>query len=250
MADIGSLLEKANQTDLIVLPEVFSIRGDDALLRESAEPLDGDILTIVRTWASDRGCWLLAGSVLEKDGNTIYNTSVLIDRGGGIAATYRKIHLFEVHLEDGKVVREADVYSAGKEPVTADIEGWTCGLSICYDLRFPELYRHYASQGASLLFAPSNFTQRTGKDHWDVLVRARAIENQCFMLAPGQCGTHPEKDIETHGHSMIVGPWGEVLAQADDEVMILSAVLDPTLLEQTRNRVPALRHRKLFSDIS
>lgn len=126
-----------------------------------------------------------------------------------------------------------------------DIEGWRCGLSICYDLRFPELYRGYAALGAHLLLIPANFTQRTGRDHWEVLVRARAIENQCFVVAPNQCGANPSSGVVSHGHSLAVGPWGEVLAAARDEETALHCVLDPAELWRTRQRVPALDHRRL-----
>jgi nitrilase len=195
--------------------------------------------------AKARHAYLLAGSLLERAGEKVYNTSVLFDRSGAVAATYRKIHLFEARLEDGTRIREAEAYDPGREPVAADIEGWQAGLAICYDLRFPELFRTYAAQGAHLLFVPSNFTQRTGKDHWEVLVRARAIENQCFVVAPNQCGVNPATGVRSHGHSMIVGPWGEVLAAAADEESVILAKLDPADLAATRNRVPALRHRVL-----
>ncbi len=242
---LDTLLKHVSDVDLIALPEVFAARGGDDDLRRAAQPLTGDTVQWLRSLASERKAWVLGGSVMELDGDRIFNTSVLINRAGDIAAGYRKIHLFEVHLEDGKTVREADVYSGGDTPVMVDIEGWKCGLSICYDLRFPELYRHYAKHGCDLLFIPSNFTQRTGKDHWNVLVRARAIENQCFVIAPGQCGIMPGHEIETHGHSMAVGPWGEVLCEAEQSETVLVTSLDPKELAATRARVPALDHRKL-----
>jgi predicted amidohydrolase len=232
--------------DLVALPEVFAVRGTDADYRLAAEPLDrSPALQAISRWARTRRAWFLAGSVLERAGRHVYNTCVLIDRAGDIRASYRKIHLFEAHLEDGSLIREADAYSPGRNPVLVDIEGWRAGLSICYDLRFPELFRHYSRHGADLLFVPSNFTQRTGRDHWETLVRARAIENQCFVVAPNQCGENPRTGVRSHGHSMAVGPWGEVLASANRRPTVLRVTLDPRELRRIRGRIPALRHRVL-----
>ncbi len=242
---LESLLHPIGAADLIALPEVFAARGSDDDLRRAAQPMNGPIVSWLRGLAQSQNAWVLGGSVMEQVDDRIYNTSVLIDRQGAIAATYRKIHLFEVHMEDGKTIREADIYSGGDTPVPADVEGWKCGLSICYDVRFPELYRHYSDENCDLCFIPSNFTQRTGKDHWHVLLRARAIENQCYIVAPAQCGMMPGHDIETHGHSMIVGPWGEVLCEAGREETVLPVVLDKETLWATRARVPALEHRRL-----
>jgi nitrilase len=127
----------------------------------------------------------------------------------------------------------------------AEIEGWSCGLAICYDLRFPELFRYYSRHGAALFFVPSNFTQKTGKDHWETLARARAIENQAFVVAPNQCGVNPRTGIASHGHSLVVGPWGDVLAVAGDKETILTVALQPEALHRTRARIPVLRHRRL-----
>jgi len=237
LADIGSV-------DLVALPEVFALRGSAADLREGAEVVPGALTDWLAERARRAGAWVLGGSIIELDGDQVYNTSVLIDRDGRIVARYRKMHLFEAHLDDGKVVRERDVYAAGCEPVFVDMEGWRCGMSVCYDLRFPELYRLYSEQGARLLFVPSNFTQRTGRDHWEVLVRARAIENQCFVVAPNQCGANPATGIASHGHSIVVGPWGEVLCEAGDDEAVLTARLEMSSLEATRHRVPALDHRR------
>jgi predicted amidohydrolase len=239
------LLDEAGPADLVALPEVFHLRGSEDDYRRKPEPVPGPLTKRLSAWAAKRKTWLLAGSVIEKTPGGLFNTSLLFDRRGRLAATYRKIHLFEAHLENGKVIRESDTYQAGLQPVMATVEGWQCGLAICYDLRFPELFRLYSRQGAHLFFLPSNFTQRTGRDHWEVLVRARAIENQCFVVAPNQCGANPHTGIASHGHSLIVGPWGEVLAAAADEEGVLRAELDPHLLRQTRRRIPALQHRRL-----
>lgn len=242
---LARLVSRIGTADIIALPEVFSVRGSDEDYRLSAQPLDGPVVSMASTLARDKSAWVLAGSIIERAGRRAYNTSVLLDRRGRIRAVYRKIHLFEAHLEGGRHIRESDAYSAGTEPVMASIEGWRAGLGICYDLRFPELARHYSSLGASLLFLPSNFTQRTGRDHWEVLLRARAIENQCFVVAPNQCGENAAIGVASYGHSMIIGPWGEVIGEAESSETILAAELDPALLKDTRRRIPALRHRVL-----
>lgn len=247
MRKLAKLVSGVRAADIIALPEVFSARGSHDDYRKAAQPLDGPLMAVVSDLARRASAWILAGSIIEKAGGRTYNTSVLLDRTGRIAATYRKIHLFEAHLEGGKHIRESDAYHAGRRPVMVDIEGWQAGFSICYDLRFPELFRYYAARGAALLFIPSNFTQRTGRDHWEVLLRARAIENQCFVVAPNQCGTNEAIGVASHGHSMAVGPWGEVLCEAGDSESVLTTELDPDLLKSTRQRIPALKHRILKS---
>jgi len=236
---------RAPACDLIALPEVFAIRGEDTDYRAVAERLPGAITKRLMALAARRRAWVLAGSVIERGRGKIYNTSVLINRQGRIVAHYRKIHLFEANLDNGQIVRESDIYAAGDKPVMATVEGWSCGLAICYDLRFPELFRYYSRHGAVLFFVPSNFTQKTGKDHWETLVRARAIENQAFVVAPNQCGVNPCTGIASHGHSLVVGPWGDVLAVAGDKETILTITLHPEVLRRTRARIPVLRHRRL-----
>jgi predicted amidohydrolase len=239
------LIRDLAPVDLIALPEVFALRGDDADYQASAQPLDGPLVTRMARIASGRSAYLLLGSVMEKAGEHIHNTSVLLNRSGKIAATYRKMHQFEVRLDDGTVVREADTYTAGDEPTITGLDGWQVGLSICYDLRFPELYRRYSREGADLMFAPANFTQQTGRAHWEVLVRARAIENQCFVLAPNQCGINPATKVVSHGHSMIVGPWGEIMSEAGEDEQVLTAELTHGALASVRSKLPALKHRRL-----
>ncbi|MEI6564482.1 MAG: carbon-nitrogen hydrolase family protein [bacterium] len=239
------LLAGVGTTDLIALPEVFAIRGSDEDYRNNAQLLTGPLMNFLASIAHRHNAWVLAGSIVEHHGSSFYNTSVLINRRGEIAASYRKMHLFEAELDSGKFVRESDIWQAGSEPVLADLDGWTCGMAICYDLRFPELFRHYSAQGAQLFFLPSNFTQRTGKDHWEILLRARAIENQCFMIAPDQCGTNPHTGIASYGNSMIIGPWGEILARIEDDEQALTVTLDIHDLEKIRRTIPALAHRKL-----
>lgn len=242
---IRQLLTGVGATDLIALPEVFSIRGSDEDFRNQATPLTGPLLNFLASIAHRHNAWVLAGSIMEKHDSGLYNTSVLLNRRGEIAASYRKIHLFEAQLESGQIIRESDLWQAGTEPVMAEVDGWQCGLAICYDLRFPELFRHYSAKGAQLLFLPSNFTQRTGKDHWEILLRARAIENQCFVIAPNQCGTNPHTGVTSYGNSMIIGPWGEILTRFQDAEQAATLTLDIHELEKTRLIVPALTHRKL-----
>jgi len=242
---IEKLIAKIPSCDLIALPEVFCIRGNDQDYRANAQSLKGDVVRWLKHIAQKRKAWILAGSIIEKSDSKLFNTCLLFDRRGRIAARYRKIHLFEAHLDNGQTVRESDIYSAGSKPVTVNIEGWVCGLSICYDLRFPELYRNYSSRGAHLFFVPANFTQKTGKDHWETLLRARAIENQAFVVAPDQCGCNPETGIAGYGNSMIVGPWGEILARARNKECVLTATLNPEDLRRVRARIPVLSHRRL-----
>ncbi|MEI6807175.1 MAG: carbon-nitrogen hydrolase family protein [bacterium] len=246
MRNLTKLMASVRVADIIALPEVFSVRGSCEAYKKAAQPVNGPVIGMVSELARRMSAWILAGSIIEKVGRRAYNTSVLLDRRGKVRATYRKIHLFEAHLESGQHIRESDAYSAGEKPVMADIEGWSAGLGICYDLRFPELFRHYAARGAGLLFLPSNFTQRTGRDHWEVLLRARAIENQCFIVAPNQCGENDAIGVASHGHSMCVGPWGEVLCEGGSKEAILTAELDPALLMSTRRRIPALKHMVCF----
>ncbi len=242
---LKSLLSKVGATDVIALPEVFAVRGSEADYRDNAQVLSGPLAAALSAMAHRHNAWILAGSIIEDAGHTRYNTSILLNRSGEIVASYRKIHLFEAELDTGQTIRETDTYSAGSEPVMVDLEGWRCGMAICYDLRFPELFRRYAAEGAHLFFIPSNFTQRTGKDHWEILIRARAIENQCFVVAPNQCGVNVHSGVESHGHSMIVGPWGDILAQTEEGERIETVVLNMSDLDKTRRRIPALSHRRL-----
>ena len=244
LARVRELLEGVPPVDLIALPEVFSLRGSDDDYRAGSEAIPGPTTAWLSDLARRRNAWVLGGSLIERARGRLFNTSALVSRSGRIAATYRKIHLFEARLENGMVIRERDVYGPGREPRMVRVNRWPSGMAVCYDLRFPELFRHYVGRGARLLLVPSNFTQRTGKDHWEILVRARAIENQCFVLAPNQCGANAVTGVASHGHSLIVGPWGEVLGQAGKRDEVLVAELDPAVLETTRRRIPALRHRQ------
>jgi len=229
---------------LVALPERWAhVDGRDTLA--GAEPLDGPAIGAARGWARRHGIALLAGSIAEAGapGGRAYNTSVLIDPEGRPVAVYRKLHLFDVEV-GGRTYRESEATAPGGEPVTGRALGRVLGMSVCYDLRFPELYRRLVDAGAEVLAVPSAFTAATGRDHWEPLLRARAIENQCFVLAPGQFGTHDD-GTASHGRSMIVDPWGTVLACAPDGEGIAVAELDFARLAEVRRRLPALAHRRL-----
>ena len=242
---VKHLLAGIGTTDLIALPEVFAVRGSADDYRGSAQPLDGTVMSTLASLAHRHNAWILAGSITEHAGPSVYNTSVLLNRRGEAVASYRKIHLFDTGTDASQAIRESEVWTAGQEPVMAQLEGWRCGMAICYDLRFPELFRHYSAQGAHLFFVPSNFTRRTGQDHWEILLRARAIENQCFVIAPDQCGTNPQTGVASYGHSMVVGPWGDMLAHIEEGERAVTVTLDIHELEKTRRVLPALEHRKL-----
>lgn len=216
------------------------------LTEEAADP----VLSMLRNEAARAGVWVLAGSVIVKTGDAtddrFANRSVLIGPDGAVAARYDKIHLFDVDLSAGERYRESDTIAAGARAVVAPTPWGALGLSICYDLRFPKLYRHLAHQGADFLSIPAAFTRTTGQAHWHILIRARAIENGCFVFAPAQTGTHA-KGRQTYGHALIVDPWGEVLADAGEEVGFIVADIDPAKVADARARIPALMHERPFT---
>jgi len=231
--------------DIVVLPEKWNAIGDAALYHATAEPLaGGESVAAMSGWARTHGITLVGGSIAERrEGREkLSNTSLVFDSDGEIVATYRKIHLFDVEV-GGVVYRESEAEEPGDEPVVAEAEGWRIGLSVCYDVRFPELYRILALEGAQLVTVPAHFTTPTGKDHWHVLLRARAIENQLYVAAAAQIGeTLPGKPA--YGRSLIVDPWGLVLAQAPDEQTVISAELDRAHLELIRAKLPSLANRQ------
>lgn len=228
--------------ELVALPEKWNLLAGGAELAAGAEPLDGPSLTAARGWARELGIHLLAGSVSERTGGKAFNTSVLIGPDGADLAVYRKIHMFDVEV-DGVSYRESEHEQAGSEIVTADVAGLPVGLTVCYDLRFPELHRILAVRGARLIAVPSAFTAATGRDHWEVLLRARAVENQVFLLAPNQVGKAPPH-YDSHGHSAIVDPWGEVLEMASGGECFLTADLDFAAQDRVRETLPSLANRR------
>jgi predicted amidohydrolase len=230
--------------ELVVLPEKWSALGPGEVLVRLAEPLDGPIVTAAREWARRLGSTLLAGSVGERieGSERIANTSLLIAPDGEIEATYRKIHMFDVDV-GGVSYRESEHERAGDEVVVAPAAGTDLGMTICYDLRFPELFRILALRGARVITVPSAFTATTGRDHWEVLLRARAIEDQLFVVAANQFGTAPPS-FSSWGHSMIVDPWGRVLDVLADGEGHAIADLDLDEIELVRARVPSLASRR------
>jgi len=230
---------------LVALPENTDFIGAEADKIAGAEDLDGPTFRAFGDKARARGIWLLAGSLAERARpGRIHNTSVLFDPEGSPAAVYRKIHLFDVDLPDGVRYRESSIVDPGDEPVIARTPLGAIGMTVCYDLRFPELYRALSAGGAEILAVPSAFTLQTGKDHWEVLLRARAIENTAWVVAPAQGGRHGGGRV-TYGNAMIVDPWGTVVARCSDGPGICVAELSPDVLARVRAEIPSLAHRRL-----
>ncbi len=231
---------------VVVLPEVFIWRGNKKSEWEFAEPISGPTATKLAELARELQVYLLAGSILEAipDSQKVYNTSLLFDPSGELIASYRKIHLFDVDLANGVSLRESESRAHGADIVVAHTGLATMGLSVCYDLRFPELYRGLADRGVQLIFVPSAFTAFTGAAHWETLLRARAIENQVFIIAADQFGKSA-KSFECHGHSMIIDPWGTILAELPDGPGMITAEIDFDHLTKVRAELPALTHRRL-----
>lgn len=247
IARAGELVQAAavSGAQVVVLPEKWNWWGPAGRTADGAEGLDGPSLTAARAWARELGVALVAGSILEAigDGSRAFNTSVAIAPDGRDVALYRKVHLFDVTVE-GREYRESATVEPGEALATAPLAGLTVGLSVCYDLRFPELYRQLVASGATALAVPANFTVPTGQAHWEVLLRSRAIEDQCFVLAAGQCGQHATGE-GAYGHSMIVDPWGRMLAQVPDGEGFACADLDLGEQRRVREGLPALGHRRL-----
>ncbi len=248
MAVARRLLERAAEAgaDLAVLPEFTDYLGPGSGLPKP-EPVDGEYATFFADTARELSMWVHAGSFHEagpQAGKT-YNTSLVFDRGGNLAAVYRKIHLYDVEIPGRVSYLESAGVAPGTELVSVPVDGAVVGLSICYDLRFPELYRRLAvEQGAHVLVVPAAFMLHTGRDHWEVLLRARAIENQCYVLAAGQIGDH-DPGRTCFGRSMVIDPWGTVLAQAPDVVGVTVADLDLERLATIRAELPSLANRRL-----
>jgi predicted amidohydrolase len=236
--------------DLVGLPENFAYLGSDKdhkLSIAEALPAGGPILAAMQALARETSAWLLLGGFPERDpdgGGHIRNTSVLLDGGGRVAALYRKIHLFDVDVPGGKRFRESETVAAGGDVVVAETPWGSLGLSICYDLRFPELYRALVARGARIIAVPSAFTLETGKDHWHLLLRARAVENQAYVWAPAQFGHHGGSR-SSYGHALVVDPWGVVLAECGNHEGFALARADLAYQDRVRRDLPCLTHRKL-----
>lgn len=257
LARVRELVLEAGRcgAELVALPENFAFMGEESKKRDIAESLDADppgpILLALRLAARDARVWLVAGGMPERsdDPDRPFNTSLLFEPDGRLVSRYRKVHLFDVDLPDGTKLLESAATTAGSEPVVNEIGGRagrpvSLGMTICYDLRFPELYRKLGERGVRIVTVPAAFTLTTGKDHWHVLLRARAIENQVFVLAPAQHGKHP-RGRQTYGKSLIVDPWGDVLAQCAEGEGIAYARLDFAAQDRVRASLPCLTHRRI-----
>ncbi len=240
----------ARGAKLVVLPENFALMGEEARRRDVAERVDeaspGPIVASLQRSARSHGVTVIAGGFPERsdDATRPFNTSLVVSPEGAIVASYRKIHLFDVEVGDGVSYRESSATTPGSEPVVVDAHGLRVGLSICYDVRFPELYRALVDRGAQVLTVPAAFTLATGKDHWHVLLRARAIESQAYVLAAAQWGSHP-RGRRTYGKSCIIDPWGDVVAQAPEGEGLAIAEIDPVRIATVRRDLPCLEHRTI-----
>lgn len=230
---------------LIVLPEVWTYLGPDSGNADAAETIPGPLSRVLAERARQHGIYLHIGSMFERieDDSRISNTSLVFDPEGEMIAQYRKIHLFDVDLEADSSYKESATIAAGDEIVTFELDGTKVGLAICYDLRFPEIFRILALEGAEVVILPAAFTLATGKDHWEILIRARAIENGIFMVATGQVGKHPP-GLSCYGRSMVVDPWGLVIAQAPDRPATLHATIEMDDVARVRRQIPSLANRQ------
>ncbi len=246
-----TLIRKAHDAgaDLIMTPEVTSLieASRAAALEKSLPEAQHPGVSLFRNLAAELTVWLLAGSFgVGLGGGKIANRSFLFDPDGEIKARYDKIHMFDVAIPDGQTYRESATYQPGDKAVLTDLPWGSLGLTICYDVRFPAVYRALAEAGASFITVPSAFTRLTGAAHWHTLLRARAIETGCYIFAPAQCGTHAG-GRETYGHSLIVSPWGEVLADGGEDPGFVLAEIDPAAVNKARSMVPSLSNVRAFS---
>jgi predicted amidohydrolase len=238
-----------NGAQFVLTPEyVLMMDGSGRVMRERALDADGaPALSELRSLAAHLKVWLLAGSLtVRADDGRIWNRSFLLSDEGAVVAAYDKIHMFDVTLPDGRTIRESSAYRPGDRAVIADTPWGRLGLTVCYDLRFPGLYRSLALAGAQFITIPSSFQRQTGKFHWHTLVRARAIENGCFIIAPAMCGEHAG-NRQSYGHTLVVDPWGEVLADGGESPGIVYAEIDPAAVARARGMIPSIEHDRPFS---
>ena len=253
LAQVGPLVRQAARSgaELIATPEATNIlQRDKAKLFEAVRPLDEDAcVTGLRALARELGVWILIGSALvRREDGQLANRSTLVGADGAVKATYDKIHMFDVDLPTGERHRESALYTPGERAAVAETPWGKLGLSVCYDVRFPHLYRTLAKAGADIITVPAAFTRPTGEAHWEILLRARAIETGAFVLAPAQGGLH-EDGRGTWGRSLVIGPWGEILAKAeDDEPGVIAADLDLDAVAKARAAIPALVNDRAFAE--
>jgi len=249
LAQICEYIDEAARkgAQLVALPEVMNLLGDNVGEGGGAEPIPGYSTEILARKAKELGIYIHCGSIKEEiPGDTKgFNTTVMLDREGKIVARYRKLHTFDVTLTDGTVCNESARIQPGAEIVTVDSDLGKLGFAICYDIRFPELFRLLALDGAQIIFTPANFTLPTGKDHWEPILRARAIENGCYIVAPAQIGKKP--NFTAFGNSLVVDPWGTVIARSKDQPGVTLAEIDLDFLDKIRGQIPSLKNRR--SDI-
>ncbi|MEN1968742.1 carbon-nitrogen hydrolase family protein [Lentibacillus sp. N15] len=237
--------EAANKgAEFIVLPEYVDYMGEDSEKVGIGETIPGPTSDAFASVAKEYNVYLHCGSILEKaDGQRVYNTSILLNGKGEIVKLYRKIHLYDAEFEGRYTIKESDTIKPGSDVVTAETDFGTVGMTICYDIRFPELFRSLAIQGSKVIFVPAAFPLYTGAHHWEILLRARAIENQCYIIAAGQFGTVPPEQVE-FGNSMIIDPWGTVLARAPEREAIIMQELDLDYIDQVRGKISCMAHRR------
>ena len=248
---------EADRPDIAALPEMWTcLGGDRASKFAAAEELPppgsnqpgGAAYEFLRGIARDRRIYVHGGSIAERAGERLFNTTVAFDRSGTEVARYRKVHLFDISTPDGTGYRESATFGSGDQVVTYEADGVRVGCAICYDIRFPELFLALRRAGADLIFLPAAFTLLTGKDHWEVLIRARAIETQCWFAAPATWGDHTDAGggrRATYGHSLLCDPWGHVVAKVSDGIGWATARIDPAVTAKVRRDMPVLDHRKL-----
>lgn len=244
-AKAAELIDAASEygARLVVLPEMFNCYSTLSEMVERAEPVPGPTINTLAQKARSNNVYILCGSIIETAaGGKGFNTSVMIGPKGDILGIYKKIHLFDVDIPGRVHYKESERILPGNEIVTVNVDGWVVGLTICYDLRFPELFCAITGRGAELILVPSAFAAHTGKDHWEILLRARAIENQVFIVAPNRFGTCPN-NMATYGRSMVVDPWGIILSQAPDKVCVILSELDISILEEVRENIPMRRQK-------
>lgn len=247
LATAGRLIDEAAGlgAQMVGLPEMFNFLADDGELANAAEALDGPTAQFLCDKARQHGIYLHGGSIptLIDGSERIYNTTLVFDPQGEVIARYNKIHLFDIHIAGQSGYQESARVAPGHEMVTFETEYAQMGLTICYDIRFPELYRALTLAGARVIFQPAAFTLYTGKDHWETLIRARAIENQVYMVSPAQIGSHGSGK-QCYGSTMIVDPWGTILARAPERECVVIAEVDDAAQDRLRAQLPALQHRR------
>lgn len=235
---------KDHGAKLVSMPEMVNFIGDEKGKFENAETIPGPTTDFFCRKAEQHGIWLHGGSILERTPyrDKLYNSSVFVNPKGEVVSIYRKVHLFDIEVKDGISYSESETIKAGEKVVVVDTHFAKVGLSICYDIRFPELYRIMTLRGVEIILVPASFTLFTGRDHWETLLRARAIENQCYMIAPAQIGIKPS--FQTYARTLVVDPWGTVIAKASDKECVVFAEIDLGYLHKVRAELPCLKHRK------